>query len=181
MINLLNQSEKKKLKKEFRMRVAVAIAAALLVIELWSVAVFASVYQIVYTNTKRVTVLLEQKRSHAPAGSEELQRELAAITKDIKLLDGAGHAQGVLPSELLRAVVEKKPAGLRIGSFAYGKPQNDLTLQISGIADSRDDLIYFQRLLKEDERFKEVRYEQSFITKKTDIDFRLTLIVKNTP
>lgn len=179
MINLLHQSEKKKLKNEFRMRVAVAVAAALFVIELWSAAVFIPVYQIVYANTKRIAGALEQKRAHAPEVGEDLQRELAAITKDIKLLNGAGRTPGTLPSELLHALVGKKPAGVRFSSFAYGKQQDDLTLQVSGVADSRDDLIYFQRLLKEDERFKEVRYEQSFITKKTNIDFRLTITMKD--
>lgn len=181
MINLLHQSEKKKLKNEFRMRVAVVIAAALCMIELWSGIVFALIYQIVYTNTKRVATALEQKRMHAPSGGEDLQRELAAITNDIKLLDHTDGARGMLPSELLEALVGKKPAGIRFTSFAYGKPQGDPALQVSGVADSRDDLIYFQRLLKEDKRFKEVRYEQSFITKKADIDFRMTISITNTP
>ena len=63
-------------------------------------------------------------------------------------------------------------------SFAYGHSADATLVQVGGVARTREDLLCFQRSLKANVRFDEVRYADSFITKKTDINFQLTLKVK---
>jgi hypothetical protein len=66
-----------------------------------------------------------------------------------------------------------------ISRYTYARSDTGFSVQLSGVADRPEDLILFRKLIKDDkEHVKEAKYAQSFISKKTNIDFVLTVDFK---
>ncbi len=178
MINLLPRPEKKKLLKEFRLRYAVVVLGTIFALEGLMFALFVPSYFTITNTTKDLAVQLAQKKALAPASKDDAQKGLNELKNEIALLKPDATNAGLPPSQLMSEVLSQKPAGIGISAFAYGKSASVLSLQLSGIAATREDLLLFQKLLKDNPHFSDIRYSQSFITKKTDIDFVLMLTVK---
>ena len=177
MINLLPPTEKKKLQRENRMRLSVLILWVALALEALVALLFLPSYYAVSANIKNLTMRLGEEKLLIPTGGEAVEATLKSIGEEVALLKPLP-SDDTTPSELLARVLRAKPEGVVLRSFFYGKTNANLVLQFSGNADTREDLLAFQRNIEEDTKFGEVKYDQSFITKKTAIDFRLTVTVK---
>lgn len=177
MINLLPQLEKKKILGAYRMRLGVVVLWAILALLIFAGAALAPSYMLVDRMTKNLATELAEKKQSAPVGEEEAQGELTRIKEEIARLK--------LPSEndriaslLLTLVFAQKPVGIDISSIAYANTNPTVAIQLSGMAATREDLLAFQRNLKSNPRFTDVKYAQSFIIQKTDIAFQLTITIK---
>lgn len=177
MINLLPQSEKKQILGAYRMRLGVIVLWAIFALLLFAAASLAPSYIAVDRRTKELATQLEEKKQSAPVGGEEAQRELARIKEEIARLKLPPESD-LLASALLTLVFAQKPAGIDVSSVAYADTGAVTTAQLSGMAATREDLLAFQRNLKNNPRFTEVKYAQSFIIQKTDISFQLTITIK---
>ena len=177
MINLLPPSEKKKLQKEFQLRYGVAALLMLFGVEILFVAFIPS-YIILNNSTKSLTADLAVMKSTTPPGGEATQNDLSVIKAEITLLKSSG-ANGTSPSQIMGILLGQKPAGIAISRFTYAHTDLGISAQISGNAGKPEDLILFRKMLKDDKgHIKDARYAQSFINKKSDIDFLLTVDFK---
>lgn len=178
MINLLPQFEKKKLMNEFRLRFGVAVLCALLMLQVLLFVLFTPSYlSMSITTTNLEADLTEKKTAVLPEGND-IQKGLNAIKGEIALLKPVVSNLSIPPSQLMVELFSPKPVGVGVSSFSYGRSGTVVSMQLNGIATTREDLLLYQRLLKENPHFSDARYAQSFITKKTDIDFSLTVTLK---
>lgn len=179
MINLLPQSAKKKLLDEYRLRAGVIIFCALFILEVFTLLVLAPSYYLIDTTQQILHVEIAAKKALVPVGEQDAQKQIAIIKSEMALLNPSQGPGGSVPSQILGDILAQKPVGIGIHSFAYGRTSALVAVaQLSGSADTREDLLAFQRKLKDNAHFSDIKYAQSFITKKTDIDFQLTLTIK---
>ncbi len=175
MINLLPKLEKKKLHKEYLMRIGVTVLAVFFLLELFAGVVFAPSYYNVAAMVTVLTDTLAQKKKLTPEGSVEAERSLAETKEEIALLKPSSE----LPiSVALEELMAQKPAGISILGFSFGRTGKTLAIQLSGIAKTREDLLAFQQNLIGNPHFAETKYGQSFVTQKTDISFTLNVTLK---
>jgi hypothetical protein len=178
MINLLPAHEKKRLQKEFRLRFGVTLLFALLFVEVCTFVALAPSYLALKNSTAALADDLAAKKSTIVPGGDATQNELAAIQSEMTLLKGKGGSDWT-PSQLLSLVLADKPIGVMISRYTYARSDTGFSVQLSGVADRPEDLILFRKLIKDDkEHVKEAKYAQSFISKKTNIDFVLTVDFK---
>ena len=177
MINLLPQTEKKKLQKEFRLRYTIVLLLALFVTEIIAFASFIPSYMMLHNSVSLLETELVEKKKNTPPEGEATQKDLNTIKSEIALLQESG-GNNLAPSRLMTELLSQKPAGVLISRFSYAVSDKSSSVQLSGNAGTREDLLSFQRLLKGNEHIKDARYSQSFITKKTDIDFVLIVDFK---
>jgi Tfp pilus assembly protein PilN len=178
MINLLPTSEKKKLLKEYRIRLAVTILWGILLLQVLAFAALVPSYQRISSSTNILESQLAEKKSTQLPGGDEVQNKINTIKKEIALLKPTVTSVDIPPTEVIALILNMKPSGIVVSSVAYGRAGTSALIQLSGIADSREDLFTFQRLLSQDPRMSDIRYAQSFITKKAPIDFQLSVTIK---
>jgi len=178
MINLLPTAQKKRLQKESRMRLLVVILCAMLFLEVALAAAFLPTYFTRSAVTIELRAAVEKKKQELPQVETDVESKLKAIQSEIALLKISDAPSDEAPTQLLEEILERKPQGILINSVAYTHKttgaQGSIFL-LSGNADRREDLLFFQRSLREHTKFADVRYNQNFITMKTDIDFQLTV------
>lgn len=179
MINLLPHIAKKKLLDEYRLRAGVIIFCALFILEVFTVLALAPSYYLIDTAQKTLHTEIAAKKALVPVGEQDAQKQIAIIKAEMALLNPTQGLGDSAPSKILSDILAQKPVGIGINSFAYGRTSALIAVaQLSGSADTREDLLAFQRKLKDNVHFTDIKYAQSFITKKTDIDFQLTLTIK---
>ncbi len=178
MINLLPHTEKRKLQKEFRMRYAVTALWTIFMLEVTLFALLAPSYLKINLTMMGIEDELAAKKAIAIPGGDNVQNGINKIKSEIALLKPTNTNADIVISQLMTEILAQKPEGVSIGSFAYGRSGNAVTMQLSGNASTREDLLFFQRLLKDNMRIADAKYSQNFITKKTDIDFMITITLK---
>jgi hypothetical protein len=183
MINLLPQFEKKKLLNEYRLRAGIIVLGTVLILELLMAVLLSPSYYLIKTTEKtlRADLVLKKQIASSTVG-EDPQKKSALIQAEATLLNPPNPPArpiDMLPSQILGEILTQKPSGIGVHSFSYAKSGTAAAAaQFSGVAETREDLLAFQRMLKENLRFSDIKYAQSFITRKTDIDFQLTVMIK---
>lgn len=171
MINLLSQDEKKKLRREYYLRFGIIALCAFFVLEMLSLLLFTPAYYTLYLSTKDLSEGLLEKRALAPMESDEAQKNLTKIKKEIAQLQPSLGIVDVPLSVLFAEIVAQKPGGIELNMFAYIRSGNSVSMQVSGVAQTQEDLIAFRRDIKTNPRILDFKYGSSFITKKSNIDF----------
>ncbi len=121
---------------------------------------------------------LVAKKAIAIPGGNDVQKGINKIKSEIAFLKPSNTNADIAISRLMSEILAQKPEGISVASFAFGRSGNAVTIQLSGNASTREGLLLFQRLLKENALIADAKYSQSFITKKTDIDFMITISLK---
>lgn len=179
MINLLPQAEKKKLLKIYGLRIGVIVLAMMLVMEVLAAALFFPAYYVIGSVTANLADDLEQKKHMTPEGEGAAQQELALIKKDIAILKPNTDAIDTPPSVIFTEIFAQKPDGVSVGTISYARNAKNAALQINGHAQTSEDMLLFQKNLKENPRVASTQYaSNNFIIKKTDIDFTMTITLK---
>lgn len=178
MINLLPNHAKKSLAKEFKLRLGVMVLCVVIGLELLTVVLFLPAYMTISTNTKSLTQQLSDTRAATPKEGEDVQRQILGIKKEIELLKPGVGASSTPPSALLDELLKDKPRGVEINAFAYAQAKTSIGIQLSGLALTRDELLAFQKSLRAHPLVADIKYGSSFITKKTNIDFVITVTLK---
>jgi hypothetical protein len=180
MINLLSPAEKKKIKREYFLRIGVIAAIGLLVLELVVIGTLVPSYLAITSSVRALSDELELKKANILPGNAEAQVELVTLKEKIALLKSTTATSEIPVSTIIEEVLKEKPRGVDVSLFAYGNSGSDIVIQIGGFARTREELLAFQRSLSKSEGiFTDVQNAQNFITKKTDITFQLTLKLKN--
>ena len=77
------------------------------------------------------------------------------------------------PSSLIRDIAERTPAGIAIASLRFDIPS--ASLEMTGVAARRDDLLSYETTLKESPFIKQLDSPISNLLRKTDVDFQFTI------
>lgn len=177
MINLLPPIAKKKLQREYRLRLGIVVLWAIFFLEIFVVALFAPSYFILSSGTKTLANELAQKKLLSPATNVEIPAQLVAIKKELALLKLSGEVHDIPPSRLINELLANKPQGIEITAVSFAENGGVVMIQFSGAAVTREQLLIFQKILKT-QVVESVKFGSSFITKRSPIDFIVTVTFK---
>lgn len=179
MINLLPPHAKKSLSKEYRIRVSIIFLSAFLIAEILTLVFFLPSYYVLNLSTKKLESDLTQRQQLLSGGDKEASVELAATKKEMaQLKPSLGLEGAATPTRLLGELFADKPRGIEIISMSYANNKDKIDIQFSGVASTREDLLAYRKLLSAHPNIADVKFGNSFITKKTDIDFSIIIAFK---
>ncbi|MEK7460514.1 MAG: hypothetical protein AAB628_03130 [Patescibacteria group bacterium] len=177
MINILPQSEKKKILLEYRLRLGVTVVFAIAGLVLANIALLAPSYLLVVTKyniaSEHLTGLVQ-----AQGGSEketEVYRKTSELNKKVSLYKGAGHENSQTPLPAILRVIEIKRPEIKINSIVYDKNSVRERIVVSGKAVDRDSLALFLETLKREPSFTKVDLPVGSYVKSVDIEFSLAV------
>lgn len=177
MINLLSATAKKQLWNEYRSRLAVILLATIAFLELLTLAIFFPAFYSLHSTTTELAKNLEERKQVTPEADKATSEEVRSLKNDLALLRPGAKPVDVLPSALLEDVVRVKPAGISLSSVTYQRLGTVISMQFSGIASTRDDILLFKNALDKNPLFK-VSRSNDYLIKKTNISFSITLTTK---
>ncbi len=177
MINLLSSSAKKRLWNEYCVRLGIVALLAVFALELFTLLLFFPAYLTLRGTTNEVALSLEQERALVPASDKAIHEEVKALKNDLTLLTPGTKPQDQIPSALLSDILKVKPQGITINNLAYVRAGDAVSLQLSGVAATRDDILSFKNSLSQNPLYTLAR-TNDYLIKKTNITFSITLTMK---
>lgn len=174
MLNLLPQTEKKRLISEYRIRFGITVASfACLLLIVAIVGLFPSYM----SKRSELKFLLEQKEQAEEKNSEaSLEEGIALAASNKALVDYLEIRVGVLRdspkvTEIVSKALAKRTAGISLRAIdVVGK---QVTLR--GVAATRAELIGFHSALREESLFKTSTLPIADIAKSTDAEFAINI------
>ena len=174
MFKLLKEEEKKFLQREYKLRrLAVILVALSTTFVVGVVAIFPSY---ILSNTRKAEIG-ERTRvldEIGPRGDGDNLGEWLSLTNE-KLIFLAPTLDKDRPSEYLKAIIDKRIAGIKIKalSIAYGDSSESTSIIVFGEARDRQTLIDFEDAIKESGHFSNVLLPVSNLARDRDIDFQM--------
>jgi hypothetical protein len=178
VINLIPKEEKKKMKIDFRFRLALLFLVMFdFCIFIVCVSILPS-YFISSAKDSLVNAKLEtQKSQPLPLLGEESLAAVKDINSKLILVENAEKNQFLPSNKVINAILLKKRSDIKITQILY---ENDSikgkTISITGTAPSREVLLLFRLELEDNPVFRNVNLPISNFVKGSDIQFSLSLI-----
>ena len=180
MINLIPIEEKKQIRKDFynRFLVVFFIMLSVLVVILLIIVLpyyFISLEKKISTNKE----LDAQKNEIMPEIDQKALVSIKDLDAKLSLLNEARKNDYTFSQKVINEIVSQKIYGIKINKFFY--ENNSLEgkkVNITGIAQSREQLLLFRQNLESDLMFKDVNLPISNFVKGRNIEFNLNLISK---
>jgi hypothetical protein len=176
-MNLLPQQEKSALQREISMRLIIAAAFLVVALELVAVILLIPTYTIVRVQHDALVsgvAQLQQTISGKGSVEDELKNHAANIHNFLSDVGIARYAPSVLIGEILKV----RPLGITTKTIAFSRKDQTGALQLSGAGATREGLLEYQKNIRELPFVAEAHYSESFITKKVDIAYNLTVTLK---
>lgn len=174
MFTLLPEQHKKKLYKEYRLRLIVVVMFFVTSFFVVSVSLLYPSY--ISLKTEKSTLNVETQRLVDQIefkNGQGINATIANIKSDLRL----SKPDETLIAQAISAVLNERPGGVYIDTLRYtrgiGAPS---TLSLHGTAKDRNALITFSNNLKKELIFSSVDLPISNLAKQADVDFSLTLI-----
>ncbi len=178
MINLIPSEEKKKIRKDFYMRVVIVSFFVLgIAILLSNIMLIPAVF---YASLEKTLV-----ENHFNNNQNQLSLELNpedktlvdSLNSKINLVNNFQKDKFLVSVRVIDNILNRKTDGIKIKDINY---TNDVSkgksINIRGQASSREKLVIFKNKLSEDANFKKVDLPVSNFIKSSDIEFNLVLI-----
>jgi len=178
MINLIPKEEKKKMIKDFYLRVGVLFLLMVSFSVLVAlIAILPSYFLSKVKDSVADAKLAAQKNEPLPPLGEQSLTEVKDINSKLDLVDRAEKNKFLISEKIINTVLSKKTSDIKITQIVY---ENDPVLgkkvSIVGIASSRDGLLAFKQALADNSNFKSVDLPISNFVKISNIQFNLSLI-----
>ncbi len=180
MINLIPTAYRQELVKEYRIRLGI--------IALFFVA-GACATGALFVIPSFFTVTLQEKNLRM----ERMAQEEQAVGNSSgleKILEQSDQKLGILASkyaspsltDLMRTIIEEKPAGVILSGIRYERTQNKTEmLVLSGTGATRDALVLFQEMLQKESRIASVQLPISDLASSANISFTITATLASLP
>ena len=177
MLNILPFEEKKKLFREYRLRLSVVAIFAVSLLLLASLILLVPSYFLAMTKYSFVKdQVTKLEASQARTGQEkEVDTEIKKVNKKVALFLGDEKTPSAAPSEFILKVIGMKNSTLRVYGLLYDVTVLRERLVLTGQAASRDGLATFVETLKKDKTFTLVDLPISSYVKSTNIDFSVVV------
>jgi hypothetical protein len=173
MYKLLTIEEKKKVRHEYNEHRAVVILSCLLLIIVVAIVGLFPSYLLSSARNQEVVGRMQSEGIDSTSVESQLQSWLVDL--NLKLATLYPREETDHPSSLIEEVILQKKEGLRLTSFTWGKKDGNVTLFISGRADTRQVLISFQNDLTATGKFSNVTLPVSNLAQDKDINFQINL------
>lgn len=189
MINLLPSSEKEKLRREYRLRLAVVVLIVLLVILF--IANIAVVSSFIMSSVK-LSVTKEQKEEIQNSESGKKRRELTRLAQEVNYQADFLHEgnKARSPSSAAQTILENlgeyitlsailyKAEGGAVGDQEDEEAKKSATFQVRGVATNRTQLVEFRDRLQASSVFTNVVLPVSNLVSDENIEFTVELAVR---
>lgn len=176
MFNLLPETEKSKILKEYSLRRVIVFFAFLCVSALIAlVGIFPS-YLLSSLKLREVKDNVSSVRqSSAFQEADQLSKELSQA--NAKLVALQSNTSSVFVEDLFSRVIAHKISGIRLNGLMYkrGVTKDSSVISVSGVAQDRESLSNFESELEKEPLFKNVSLPVSSFTKDTNADFSLQI------
>ncbi len=177
MINLIPFEEKKKLKRDYKIRLFSLALSFLGILLVFATLIFIPSY--VVTGIKH-SIAQEKLATLQTQTRAETGESMDAIVSDIKtkLSLFKDPATILIPTnDVIDRVLEIKGADIRLTEFSLERAEKKYTLSLGGTAASREALFAFQKKLMGVNRFRDVALPISNFVKGSNIAFEISLAV----
>lgn len=178
MFKLLPTQEKKKLEKEYRIRLCIVAFSFIFFIEL--IGAISLLPAFFLSTVKEKEVITEQlivSKVTEDEKDEKFDEEIKKVREQIQQLKI--DEKEIAIAHVLNTVNKNKPTGVRLTSFNLVRNVGEESeLRIIGIAQNRDSLVSFRDTLENESLFSGVELPISDLAKSKDISFSLNLTGK---
>lgn len=178
MINLLPPQAKRRLNKEYRLRFGIIVLWAVLALELLAVLFFVPSFMTLKRSTDQLSQDLEAKKTLSQTGSATSSKEVTLIKRELASLRVGTTATDTPPSLVFTEILKSKPRGIEISALAYQVDKAGISVQLTGVANTREDILAYKNSLGTNPHLILARANDGYILKKTNITFSLTLTYK---
>lgn len=175
-INLLPPSEKQNLAYEFRRRAALAMGAAIALVELIAlVFLMPTTFAILFQKSEAADILRTETDNAKTSGLEERTAEFRTLNQAaLRLIRSDGTRRGAHP--LLERVIKNAPPGIALSEIRLDLGAR--TLAVSGFAPTRELFLAFSSALGSDPSVSGVSSPVSNVIRSTNIAFSLSATLK---
>jgi len=182
MANLLPLIEKRRIKREYRVRIGIV---SLLLLSVLAIIAIVSLIPLHISSSFELNDIIKQmetEKQEIPHITEK--QDPIKITQDVnEKLSVLRKKDSVLPlsSDLITVIVEHKPNDIKINALFYDKGLMDGKVSLNGIAKNRETLLSFLKSLEGEKIFTKVDLPISSFVEEKDIKFsiRITMEVKD--
>jgi hypothetical protein len=192
MINLLPPSERKALRREYRIRVAVIFLASILCVEVVLIAMFVPAAYALRMSTDDLRLRITETKNSTPANVASVEGQILDLRKSIDLLVGG---ENIVITQYIDAIARAKPDGVSVTGISLDKlvsqPSKSKTdvgsnaatstilIVLKGYASTRDDLTTFRsNLRKETAHFSGAEFDAKYLLREPIEFSNMRLILK---
>ena len=179
MTNLLPLVEKKNIKQEYRMRVYIVSLLFLSVLIIIAIVSLLPLYISSLSKLNDIRSQMEVEKQKASYAAEE--QDPIKITREVNAkLAILGKKDSALPqsSNLITTIVGYKPDNIKINAIFYDRGLAEGKILLNGIAEDRETLLSFLKLLEGEKIFTKVDLPISSFVKEKDIEFSIKITTK---
>jgi Tfp pilus assembly protein PilN len=178
MINLIPIKEKEDLRNDFYFRFLTMVFSMLCFSVFVLLVVILPSYLIsLESRISNGQALEKQKNEIMPEIDQQALVSIKDLNDKLNLLEEARNNKYVFSEKVINEIILKKVPGIKINKFFY---QNDSLegrkVNITGIAENREQLLLFRMTLENDKFFEKVDLPISNFVKGNNIEFSLNLI-----
>lgn len=173
MLNFLLENERISLRREYALRLCNCILICLIIlVVVVGVSLFAA-YTTVYLEKNIVNAELEAtKNSDVAKRKTDFEQEYQQVMEKYR----AFNQQLLVPTDFLKIILEKKPAEVEIVSYNFSRIEEDklrVRIDIKGVSKTRNSLVEYVDLLKQQPVIRSAEVPISTFTKETDVSFTI--------
>lgn len=174
MINILPQTERRALQREYFWKYGAVITFLVTAVVLFVAVTLVPSY--IMSNVKEEILsnqIAAAKNTVSAAEETQSTKDIRATTEQIRVL--TPNAQVLNDHDVFLSIVAGKTAGIKITSFSLVRASAETAVTVSGVASDRQTLLAFQKKLDDNVLFTSVDLPISNLTKSKDIIFTVKL------
>jgi Tfp pilus assembly protein PilN len=178
MINLIPNTEKKKLNKDFYLRfIALSFLMLGISVSIASILLLPSyVYSVLLNNNINAKLASQEKETAVSSDSDTLLT-IRDLKSKLSLMESLEN-EDVFSNRIINEIILKKMPNIKITGISYTNDSQGENIDLEGIAPSREALLLFERTLEDDSAFSKVNLPISNFIKGSNIKFNLSLVPK---
>ncbi len=177
MFSLLPNQEKKRLRKEYRLRLLIVALIFFVTATIFGLIFLLPSYLL---SLSKESVARDHLKSVQDVAKTNAKPELSAELKaaNLQIVELKGSVEQMPIKKILDMVIKDRPEGLKINSFSLTRDAQAGTLLITGIAPTRESLVSFNKTLSAEPLFSKVESPVSELAKSKNIGFSLSITGK---
>lgn len=175
MLKFLLSSERHQLRREYKFRLLNVFLVCLLVLMIIiSVSLFAP-YTIVYLEKNLVSSEIDAiKSSDVAKRRDAFERDYKHLVTEYRIFS----QEFLIPSDFFDILLKDKPAEVMISNYNFSRIDGEklrVKIELRGIAQTRNSLVQYVNLLKQNKIFSKVEMPISSLTRESDIPFSISI------
>ena len=176
MLHLLTEEHREKVAREYKKRVTIVFLLGVFIIVLITSAFLIPIYITSHGRYSEISLrkdTLDRQAVKAGDDSSQSVKDMIASLQALHTFDSQKSLSGIVLN-----IVKARPSGIQIKGMVFS-PADDssVTVDIAGLALTRNSLVSFNENLKQNQVFSQVLVPLSSFAKEKNIDFSMKLLV----